>query len=216
MTTVQQVLNSISAYVNQDPTLPSGTDLTSQVNLIDQSQKEWADTYQWKKLQKTIAPSFGVSGTSIALPAYFKKLMSPLGDNETTPATTYIQIDPSERLYKSSTEKYVYQVGDDGTGYALVVNPPLPSAATLTLDIQVAPTALATLTDVVTCPSVQFLVLRTISKILSARSDPRFPQVKTDSDDVMASMIEEEMAHSGAEVNTTPNQFTRLGFRPGA
>lgn len=215
MATLQTVLQNIASYINQDPTLQTGTDLTSQVNLVNQSQNEWADTYQWSILRKPYSPSYAVSAVSIGLPSTFKKMMSPLADYQTIPPTIYSEVDPSERMYKLTTDKYCYLTGDDGTGHALIVNPPLPSGASLQLDLQVQPTALATLSDVVTCPSVQFLTLRTISKILSARSDPRFPQIKADSDDIMASMIEEEMAGSKGKTNRTPDQFSRVGFRIG-
>lgn len=216
MATLRNVLDNIASYINQDPTLVTGTDLTSQINLVNQSQLEWANTYHWKLLRQTyFVPTVGVSATSIGLPSYFQKTMSALADYNTSPPTTYQQLyNPAERFYHNSTDKYFYVMGDDGTGHYMVTNNILANAS-LQIDIQVQPTALATITDVVTCPSYQFLALRAISKILSARSDPRFPQIKSDSDDIMASLIEEDVASSGGVINGTPDRFSKAGFRIG-
>lgn len=215
MATLQNVLQSIAAYINQDPTLSTGTDLTMQVNLVNQAIQEWGVTYQWKQLKQSIAPSFTVSAVSVALPQNFSKTRSPLFDVAQSPAVRYFEIDPSERYQHVSTDKYMYILGNDVTGYNMMVNPPLASGASLNIDIQVNPSSVATLQDIIPCPSSQFIVTRTLAKILSARSDPRFPSMDQQSDNLLQNLIEEEMAASGGELNRTSDQYSRMSFRVG-
>ena len=215
-TTLSDVLQDVAAYINQDPTLPSGTDLTSWARLANQSQKEWAQVLQWRILRKpNYALTFTVSGASIGLPSNFQMMQGPVVDYVTNPPTKYYEIDADWRFDKVTTDKYIYTHIDNQLGPYLMINPVPASTASLVADIHFAPTSLATLTDVVTCPEPQFIVLRTISKILSARSDPRFPQVKADSDEALSQMIDEETAKPQSYDIRTPDRFTKNGFRVG-
>lgn len=216
MATLNQVLNDIASFINQDPSLVTGTDLTSQVNLINQAQNEWGEAYQWKQLRSTYTPTFSLSGTSLALPSTFKKLMSPVYDVSLTSANQYEEIRPEERFYKGPSDKYVYLAGNDAAGRAIVINPALSSGVSLNVDIQSYPSSVATLQDILTCPSRPFIVARTIAKILAARSDERFPIFKAESDDLLANMIEEEAAPSGGEDGGVPNYYQKKQFRIGA
>lgn len=217
MSTLQQILQDTAAYVNQDPTLVTGTDLTAWANLVNQAQNEWGDTYQWKQLRYTTFPATGFSQTSIGLPTTFKKLMSPVVDYSTgvDSPTAYEQIRASDRFNKVSTDKYVYLMGNDAQGKYLVVNPALTSAASLAYDWQGTPSSMATLQDVAVCPSREYLVKRTIQYILSARSDSRFPQIKSEADELLSNMVEEEAAISGGQRNTTPDYYKSRNFRLG-
>lgn len=213
--TLRDVLDSVASFVNQDPTLATSTDLTSQVNLINQSQDEWGEADQWDELRVHVAPSFVVSGASMALPTNFKKLMSPVYDVSSGTPVEYPEIDPSERFTKLSTDKYVYKQGNKASGMSLQINPVLASGASLNVYIQIYPSSMATLTDTATCPSKQFLVQRTVSKILGARSDPRFTIYKGESDDLLSNMIEEGAAFSGGQKNQTKDAWSSKNFRLG-
>lgn len=214
-TTLQEVLQEIAAFINQDPTLPTGTDLSMWISLVNHAQNEWALSYQWKQLRGTFYPAVVDSQASVALPATFKKLMSPLYDLTTNPPTKYYEISPSERFQHVNTDKYVFVMGNDVTGYSLNINPVFASGASISADYQSFPSSLATYADVVTCPSGEYLVHRTIASILAARSDPRFPQMAQDADEILANLIEEEAAQSGGFLNRTPNQYANAGFRVG-
>ena len=213
--TLRNVLDDIASFINQDPALVSGTDLTSQVNIINQVQNEWGDTYQWKQLRVPYVPTFAYSGTALALPANFKKAMSKIYDVSKTDTNDYDEIEPADRFTKPSTERYFYTGGNDAAGKYFVINPPLMSGASLTLDIQVTPSSVATLQDVMTCPSRAFITARSIAKILAARSDTRFPTFKAESDDLLANMIEEEATPSGAMNNQIDTYFRRINYRIG-
>lgn len=217
MATVQSILQNVAAYINQDPTLPTGTDQTMWISLVNQAQKEWGDTYQWKQLRVQVALTVTVSAASFALPINFKKTMSPLFDYSAGPnqPTKYYEISPSEVYLRPATDKYCFIRGNTITGFSLNLNPAASSGASLVLDIQTVASSLATLQDTLTCPSDQFVTLRTIAKVLSARSDPRFPQIYSESNTLLSSMMEEEAAPSGGSDGLVPNQYRMTGFRIG-
>jgi hypothetical protein len=218
MATLNDVLTSVAAYINQDPTIPTGSELTMWVDLVNQSQEEWADVIQWRQLRvPTSFPSTYPGQTSIGLPVNFKKLMTPVYDQGKSVSNPdiYDEINPDERYRKLSTDKYVCVVGNDVTGYGLIINPGLPSLASLSCDIQVNPSSLATLNHVATCPDKQFLVARTLAKILSARSDTRFPSMYQESNDHMGHMIDDENARYYGTHAQTPTYGQTVGFRIG-
>lgn len=213
--TLQGILNDIGAYVDQDTTLPSGVELTTRVNLVNQALQEWAETYQWKQLRVTNTISFAFSGTSTALPTTFKKLMSVPTDVSQVSNNTYQQVNPQDRFSMASTSKYSYIIGDDARGFSLNLFPPMASGASIAYDYQSFPSSLATLTDISVCPQPNYLVKRTIAYVLEARSDTRFPQVKADADVILQKMIEEENAPSAAQENRIEDWARRTNFRIG-
>lgn len=218
MDTLSNVLSDIASYINQDSTLPTGTDLDMWTNLVNQSQNEWAGSYLWRRqLTRTLSVPVQASMTSVGLPANFERLLSPLmrWENGINEDNKYYEVMPLDRFNKASTDKYVYKMGDKASGQYLMINPCLTSGASVTLDYLSSPSSLVTVTDTITCPSRQFLALRTISKILSARSDPRFPQVKADSDDLYDQLKNDEAAATGGQDNQTPTNFGRKGLRIG-
>lgn len=199
--TLESILNDIGAYVDQDTTLPTGVELVTRINFVNQAMTEWEESYQWAQLRVLSNLTFAFSGTSFALPINFKKLMSMPTDVSQASNNQYTQIRPEDRLSTPSLSKYCFVVGDDARGRALVINPPLASGASITFDYQSYPSSLATLTDISVCPQPNFLVKRAIGYVLESRSDTRFPQVKADADVILEKMIEEENSPSAAQEN---------------
>lgn len=216
MTLVSEILLDIAAYVDNSVSLPAGSDLEMWTRLLDQSQKEWADWYPWQDLARSYTLTSSTSMASIGLPQRFSKLNSPLYDLSTTPPTAYSMIDRKEQYEKYPSEKYIVQYGNAVDGYYLKVNPILSANIPLSMEVQQSPSALATLNDTVTCPSSQFLVVRTISKILSARSDPRFTILKAESETLLEQLVEEEITRPRAMTNETPDRYRKVGFRIGS
>lgn len=216
MDTLSDILSDIASYINQDSTLPTGTDLAMWSNLVNQSQNEWSDSFIFRRqLSKTYNVPVSNSMVSFAVPENFERLLSPVFDKSISSNNEYVEVLPIDRHYKNSTEKYVWRVGDETTGVALNINPALTSGASIQFEYLSRPSYMATLNSTITCPSRQFLVLRTISKILSARSDPRFPQVKADSDTILSHLEDDEAAYTGGQDNQTPRRLQRIGFRIG-
>lgn len=217
-TTVSDILRSVASYINQDPALPTGTDLTMWIDLINQSQNEWKDSYIWRKtLTRTYPVTVNLSQTSVGLPTNFERLLSPVFDYSggLSNPYRYFEVKPSDRFLKTETEKYVYKMGDPAGGQYLIINPALASGASICFDYLASPSCLATLNDTVTCHSEQFIVLRTVSKILSSRSDPRFPIVFETSNTLLGHMMDDEAASSGGVDNEMRTTMERKGFRPG-
>lgn len=210
--TLQSILDDIGAYVDQDTTTPTGVELTTRINFVNQSLTEWGESYQWAQLRVLSNLTFSFSGTSFALPTNFKKLMSFPTDVSQNTDNQYIQIKPQDRLSYPSLNKYCYIIGDDSAGRSLVLNPPLASGASIAFDFQSYPSSLATLTDISVCPQPDYLVKRSIAYVLEARSDTRFPQVKQDADVILQKMIEEENAPSQAEINRIPYWKNQRNF----
>lgn len=211
--TLQDILDDVAAYLDQDTTLATGTELTVRVNLIDQALREWGDSYQWKQLRVfNYAPSWALSATSMALPTNFKKLMSAPYDVSVNPDNEYPEIRAEDRFLKGSSDRYSIVGGNDASGRYLVINPALTSGVSLVLDYQSTPSSMATLADISVCPDANFLVKRTIANILSSRSDPRFPTLKAEADDSLANMIEEEATLSGGQNNTTSSWIKQNNF----
>jgi len=207
--TLEQVLKDVGAYVDQDTTLPTGTELTVRVNLVNQALDEWQNAYEWKVLRERHTVSFAFSGTSTALPDRFKKLMTPPYDLSKQSDNRYVEIDPDERFNRGSSEKYSWIDGNDVAGRALIWNPALASGASLAYDIQTYASALATLADTSVCHNPNYLVKWTIATVLEARSDPRFPQVKAAADRLLQTMIEEEATPTGGMHNRIPDWTRR-------
>lgn len=213
--TLRSILDDVAAYLDKDTSLATGTELTVRVNLINQSLREWGDAYQWNELRFNQAVTVSFSQSSVGLPATFKKLMSPPWNAALTSDNTYIQINPSDRIRKLATDRYSYVVGDEAKGYALMINPPLPSGVSLMLDYQAYPSSMATLQDISVCPQPEYLTKRTIALVLESRADTRFPQLKADADRMLRTMIEEQDAPSGGENNRVPDFYSSTGFRIG-
>lgn len=215
--TLSQVLNDLGAILNQDTTLPTGTDLTMQINLANQSLAEWGEAYEWKQLRVVnYSPSFALSATSLALAGNFEKLMSRPFDVSLTTGNDYEEIRPENRFTKQTNDRYCYTGGDDAKGHFVVLNPALASGASIVFDYQSTPSSMATLQDILVCPSKNFIVQRVLAKVYESRSDPRFPQFNTEANNSLSQMIQEESAPSGAMTNKTPTFYEKINFRIGA
>ncbi len=212
--TLADALEDVASFINQDPSQVTGTDLTSQANLIRQSESEWADYYQWSQLRQPYVLPIAASMASVGLPNNFKKAMSPMYDVASN--QVYMEIRPEERFTQDTASKYFCIFGNDPTGKYMLINPAAGSGASLMFDYQFAPSAAATLTNYMNCPSRPFIAARTISKILEARSDPRYPIKKAESDGYLDGLVEEEASPSGAETGEVKNYYKRSSFRIGA
>ena len=214
--TLNDLLQSIASYVNQDPTQPTGTDESMWINLLNQSQQEWANELVWRKtLNRQYQVPITDGMVSVGVPATFQSLNSPVYDVSQNPPIQYFEIYPEDRWTKDPTEKYCWRAGDEVTGISLQFNPALASGASIAIDYIATPSSMATYTDVLTCPSSQFVVTRTLAKILGARSDPRYTAVMSESIHLLETLEQNEVAITGGQENNTPNFYSRRHFRVG-
>lgn len=215
-TTLGDILQRVASYINQDPTLPSGTDLSMWTSFVTQSQDEWADSYVWRKqLQRRYEVPVANGMVSIGLPDDYDRLDAPIFDASITGNNRYYEILSQDRFLKDPNDKYFCKYGSNASGWHLEINPALSSGASITIDYVSHPVSLVSLNDPITCQSDQFLVLRTISKILSARSDPRFTIVYQESVTLLQHMMDDEASPDNARDNQTPTWMDRKQFRIG-
>jgi hypothetical protein len=203
--TLEQILQRIGGYVDQEVATPTSTDLTSRTDYVNRALFEWANSYDWDNLNQTY--NFTISATStvsLALPDNFKKPMSALFDYVTNPPTEYPLVPKDERFGYQLNESYAYLDGDDADGYFLIVPKGLASGASIVMDIQVYPSALASLNQYAQVKDTDYLVQRAISLVLEARGDSRYPIARAEADRILANMIEVQNAKNIGVNNQIP------------
>lgn len=216
--TVSSVLLDVGATVDQDTTPPTGTELLVRVRFADRAQKDWGSFYDWACLRSPTTPAVLASQTSLALSTRFSALGSRVQDFSTgvNNPTPYTQLSsPADRFRTLSTDKYCWILGDAAQGFSLQINPPLASGVSLVFDQVLTPSSLATTTDTITCPSTQFMSKRIEYYVLQARSDPRFPILKTESDDLLSQLVEDQDKPSQAQNNHVPTWMQQTNWVPG-
>lgn len=221
--TLEQILQRIGSYVDQDDSTPTGTDLTVRISYVNRAYDEWAITYDWLALKQPYGfmPTM-TSQTSVGLPSKFKKLESPLYDygvdtNRQKPYE-YPEIREADRFNWNPVDQFCYVMGNRLTGFNLIVPKGMSSGASMVADISVFPSSLATLTHVPVLNDPDFLVFRGIAYVLEARGDARFPQAKVDADRSLARMVEHENAFRFAGgAKFIPNTYSKMAshFRIG-
>ena len=190
---VATILKSVGGIAESDAILPTGSDMTLRIQYINDALGEWADTYTWKDLRKTIyIYSSNESTTSIGLPADFRQPASPLVQfNSNGNNTEYTLINSNDRFGKVGTDKYCYITGTF-LNKSLQIPNALPSGASLEFDYTSFPSSVATTTDYVPISSSQYLVKKVASMVLQARSDSRYPLLQEEAQRLLSNNIEEE------------------------
>jgi hypothetical protein len=228
---VGQILQNISATVNQDPTQPTdgGADFLLWLNFINRAQVEWAEAFDWEQLKKThltslVIPSGG-SIASIGLPLDFRKLSGPVINWSTgvTGGEGWPEILPERLMMQGTTDKFFFAQGDPSGGYNLQWYPGSTtnvgaSGATISITYYSMPTSLVSSTQYPITPDSEFIAQRTIAYVLEARSDPRYQDEERKARERLLTMIENasvakyESYVSPTKILTPEN---RQGFRLG-
>lgn len=190
---VATILKSVGALTEMDATLPTGSDMGVRLAYINDALGEWADTYTWTDLRKTVyINTTDASTTSIGLPTDFREPLSTLVEfNSNGYNTDYTLINASERFSKKSSDKYAYVTGTF-LNKSLQIPNGLPSGASLQFDYMCFPSSVATTTDYVPISSSQYLVKKVASMVLQARSDSRYPLLQQEAQRLLANAIEEQ------------------------
>lgn len=201
MRTLEQILINSNSYLDLEAALPSGDDLTVRVDYAQQAVREWANAYRWKELSTPV--TLVATLTTVSLPTNFKELE---GKPKDVYGNFYPEINPSDRVYQSLSDRFSYVEGNQSRGYVLTING-FASLATLSITYQRQPSNMATLSDICEVPDDQFVVQKVISQVLQSRSDERFPQVEANAQRLLSNMI-------GRNMITAPggeNKVRRIG-----
>lgn len=204
MKTLQQVLQDSAAYLDLDPSLPTGTELDVRINYARQALNEWAAAYNWRQLKQPFFPN--ATGATVSLPSNFRNLIgAPRNLTGNGVWQEYPQIQPEERYNYNTTDYYCYIWGDAASGYSVVFNN-LASNASLSIDYQRYPSGLATLSDSIEADDGEYIKMKVISYVLQSRSDDRFPIVDADANRMLQNMIGRENIVNPGGSNSTPKR----------
>jgi len=201
---LSDILKSVGALTDQDPALPTGSDLTQRIQFANDALGEWADTYTWTDLRSTIYVNPSTDSlTSLALPSNFREPLSSLVQfNENGSKYEYEIIPGATRFDKSSNDKYCYIQGVFPNKSLQIPNA-LSSGASLQIDYMSFPSSLATLTDTVPVSATQYMVKKIAALVLQGRGDPRFPSIQNDAQRILSNAIEEQNVPFG-RINRIP------------
>src|SRR3990172_6036061 len=224
--TVEEIMQSIAATVNQESDAPDsgGAEFNLWLKFINRSYFEWAESNDWEELREHFYPAVtGTSQATLTLPLNFRKMaaaprlyvVSGLAEGEEFP-----DIPEEEKGLYTTTDKYVYQLGNFQDGHSLIFHPAtLSSGASIQIQYYSTPTSLASPSEVPKTSYSHFLIDSTISYILEARSDPRFQQQEAKAREKLMQMVE---AANLAKYNSYGNPqyvqaapLRKMGFRIG-
>jgi hypothetical protein len=209
---LSEILKSVGAITDQEATLPTGTDLIQRLQFANDALSEWADTYTWTDLRKTIYINTSNSTTSIGLPVNFREPLSPIVNFLTTGYKEVYELIPAvDRFNKKDDDKYCF-IDGTYTTKALIIPNGLASGASLQFDYMSFPSSLATLTDTVPVSATQYMVKKIAALVLQGRGDPRFPSIQNDAQRILSNAIEEQNVPFG-RVNRIP--YYTAGFSIG-
>jgi hypothetical protein len=209
---LSEILKSVGAITDQDASLPTGSDLVQRIQFANDALGEWADTYTWTDLRKTIYVNPTSATTSLGLPSDFREPLSPLVRYNTDGTKTVFDIIPAaDRFNKKEDDTYCYVDGTYPTK-ALIIPNSLQSGVSLQIDYMSFPASLVSLTDTIPVSATQYMVKKIAALVLQGRGDPRFPSIQNDAQRILSNAIEEQNVPFG-RVNRIP--YYTAGFSIG-
>ena len=201
--TLGDIFKSVGAIAEQDASLPTGTDLTQRIQFANDALAEWADTYTWTDLRKTLFVNPTESIVSLGLEVNFRQPLSPLVEyRDNGEKVIYEMTVATDRFNKEITDNFCYIDGVYGNK-ALVIPNGITANASLQMDYISYPSSLATFTDSVPITATQYMVKKVTALVLQGRGDPRFPTIMTDAQRMLSNAIEEQNVPFG-RINTIP------------
>ena len=221
--TLDDVQGRVAAVADQDEATSniSTADYSLRRMYINMSQREWAETYDWKSLyrENNSRISTSTGNTSVALPADFRKPAGfPKITYDGTTTEDFAEIRPQEKQMYASSARYVYFLGDQNTGFTMIVNAgTLASGASVFLPYIASPASLVSPANVAMCPNPEYLVQRTLAYIWESRSDARFVQAKAESQRILENLLGYEQTYGEGHVDKieTAERKHFSGFRWG-
>ena len=193
--TLDDVQSRVAAVADQDENTAniSAADYSLRRMYINMSQREWAETYDWKSLyrENNSRISTSTGNASVVLPSDFRKSSGfPRITYDGTTTEDFAEIRPQEKQMYDAGARYVYFLGDQNVGFTMVVNAgTLSSGASIFLPYIASPASLVSPSNVVMCPNPEYMVQRTLAYIWESRSDARFVQAKAESQRILENML---------------------------
>lgn len=210
--TLEGIMSSMALHLNGDTVVPTeGTDEYNKwKQAVNESQRDWSSVdYDWETLYAVFSTSLSQSGTTLSLPANFVKLA---GFPEFA-GTQYPEQRKQETGRFDASEKYVTV---DYGQKILSVNPPQSSNVSAKIPFYSEPSNLTSLTQTSLCPNDNYLVYRSVGKVLLSKENPKFQAFIDESEKLLARMIGKEVIRSDQYDNTVKNDIhTKYNFTLG-
>jgi len=182
---------------------------------------EWGESYDWDVMYKRYITqtSTASANASIALPSDYRKLASfPIIVWTGTTGDQFPEVKPQEDGQFSSTDKRVWILGNNQTGFVMnVQGVALQSGASIMVPYYASPQSLASPANIPEIPNSEYLVQRTVAYLWQGREDPRFPAAQAEANRILSNMIEYENVFGRAAYNDSIRtvEQTRSSFRFG-
>ena len=197
--TLETILQRINAFVTQDASTPTGSDLSTMISYVNEALDKWAMVYDWGALIKSHTETATSDAEyTITLDDNFKKLITPVydqNDNE------YQEIPARDRFGMDDNAYYCYVMGNRKDGFTLYLPNNVKSGDTLEFDYAIYPDLLSDVSDEIIPDVADYLVQYGVARLLGARSDARYPHEEAKAETLLANMIENEnskLATSGS------------------
>lgn len=201
MKTLSQILTDVGAFIDLDAVVPTGDELVTRVNYVNQAVWDANAVAKLKEFETTLVVTPSLA--SVAMPSNFKDLTRAPQQMDTSGVyREYQLINPQERYTVDSDGYYSYLMGNPAGGYTLVFMNGI-SGATTSIDYQRFPSGMATLTDMCELSDPQYVVAKTCSYILQGRDDARFPIVEAEAQRRLSNMIGENQVKNRGSIPTT-------------
>lgn len=194
MYSLQDIQNLIASEIDQSATAPTlnGVDWNIRTNFINRSLIDWSLSYDWECMKKVhnglVSTSSG--NASYVLPVDFKKIDGyPQIVSDGTSTYGFPMVDPTNNPRYVSTDRFVNILENK---VMFIHTDVLASGASVQFTYYASHPTLSGASDLVAMPDPTFLVQRSLYYLLKSREDGRFPEAKTESDRILARMIENE------------------------
>lgn len=205
--TKSNILQRIAANVNSDATVPTGDELNLWSEFLEESNQEWAGSYDPQVLIKQTVLQVPTSGTSVALPTDFKEKFAGFIQIN---GVNVPEVKPEDAVFYSN--QALWWGGNQNSGYYLNLRIALTSQSSLVVPYHSRPTSLPTLTSVSPIPDPHFLVNRVTEKILLQRGQGEYQEFQTKADLLLQRMVANEVTTDIQRDNTIKTPSDRTGF----
>ena len=198
MKTLSQLLVDINSHIDLEATLPSGTELTTRVNYINQAIYDANAIAKLKEFELVYA---GPVASAVTLPQNFKETTDSIKQlNSSGVWEDFLLISPDESFDYTSGSKYAYITGNPASRYMLNLGG-FTSGATLSFSYQRYPSGMATLTDVCELSDPEYVVLQASAYVLQGRDDARFPILNAQAQAKLQNMVGNDQVKQIGSIN---------------
>lgn len=212
MATLNEILQRVNTYLQDDADIPVTLELSTRINFVNQAVLDAAAVIAFPQFSQTYETY--ITGATVSLPSNFRELeANPRFVDSNGRWQEYPVILPQERYARDPDEKYAYKIGNPASGYALVFNN-FDANTTISMQFQRYPSGMATLTDKCELENDQYVATKAASYVLQVYGDERFPAVESMANIALQNMIARVYKNPGGLTFQT-RKIGAAGYRIG-